>query len=245
LNGSYTYSKALDDVSDLFNNGATAAGQGRPTDNMNHHYDYGQADFDTRQRGVVTVSYDLPFMKQNRWLGGWGVNSIIGIQTGHPWTPFSRANDVNKDGVKSDRISPISGNINSTYLHGSAVHRSDFANGIGPQILDASAWAVYSCPPTVNGGLWCNTPISRNSVIGPGGKDVDFNVTKTFKINERAGVTFQANFFDLFNHPNFLNPTAGTSGSSNFGAGDFSASRSTWGDNGGHRVTQLALRFDF
>ena len=239
----YTYSKALDDVSDLFLNGATASGQGRPTDNMNHRYDYGAADSDTRHRLVASVSYDLPFLKGNRWLGGWGVNSIIGYQTGHPWTPFSRAVDVNRDGVKSDRIRPATGNIDSTFLHGSAKARS--IEGSGPTLLDTSLWSTFTCPANVNDGLWCNTPINRNSVYGFDGKNVDFNVTKTFKVNERAGVTFQANFFDLFNHPNFLNPTAGTGGSSNQGSGDFSASRATWGDNGGHRVTQLALRFDF
>jgi hypothetical protein len=85
-------------------------------------------------------------------------------------------------------------------------------------------------------------------VVGPSSKLVDFNVTKTFKINERAGVTFQANFFNLFNHPNFLNPTAGAGGSSNLQSTDFGKSRTTWstaGGDGGHRSTQLALRFDF
>jgi len=52
-------------------------------------------------------------------------------------------------------------------------------------------------------------------------------------------LTFQANFFDLFNHPNFLPPTADIT-SSNFGQ-----SVLTLGDNGGHRITQLAVRFDF
>jgi Carboxypeptidase regulatory-like domain len=257
FNGNYTYSKALDTVSDLFNNGNALSGLGRPTDQANHKLDYGPADFDTRHRGVVTVTYDLPFLKANRWLGGWGVNSIIAVQTGHPWTPFggnSSAADLNKDGIRNDRIVPTTGNIDSTFLHGSAVARSDPANGIGPLALDASLWGkdpvtgvvtYFQCPASVNGGLWCNPPIRRNSIFGPGGANVDFNVTKTFKVNERAGVTFQANFFDLFNHPNFLNPTTGNSGSSNIRNGDFSASRATWGDNGGHRVTQLALRFDF
>ena len=82
-------------------------------------------------------------------------------------------------------------------------------------------------------------------MYGPGGVNVDFNITKRFKITERSGLTFQANFFDLFNHPNFLNPTAGNAGSTNIRNADFSKSRATWGDSGGHRVTQLALRFDF
>jgi hypothetical protein len=239
FSANYTYSKALDDVSDLFNNGATASGAGRPTDNMDHHYDYGAADFDTRHRGVITVSYELPFLKQNRWLGGWGTNAIISLQTGHPWTPFNNAGgyDLNKDGVRSDRVLPV-GSVESTKIDGSP------ADGT----LNPALWVNATCPTSVNLGLWCNAPIGRNSVFGPGGKLVDFNVTKAFKINERAKLTFQANFFNLFNHPNFLNPTAGAGGSANIRAVDFSASRTTWstaGADGGHRVTQLALRLDF
>jgi hypothetical protein len=239
LSGSYTYSKSLDDVSDLFNNGATASGQGRPTDNMNHAYDYGPSDFDTRQRGVITLSYDIPFMKTNRWIGGWGMNTIVSVQSGHPWTPFNNAGnyDANKDGVRSDRVVPV-GTVESTRVSTEAP--------LGT--LDASKWVNYVCPTSVNQGLWCDPPIGRNSVVGPNGKTVDFNVTKTFKFTERAGLTFQANFFNLFNHPNFLNPTPGAGGSANIAASDFSASRSTWstaGGDGGHRTTQLALRFDF
>ncbi|HEY7096853.1 MAG TPA: TonB-dependent receptor [Terriglobales bacterium] len=239
LSGNYTYSKSLDNVSDLFFNGATASGQGRPTDNMNHSYDYGPSDFDTRQRGVITVSYDLPFMKTNRWLGGWGTNAIVSLQSGHPWTPFSNAGnyDANKDGVRSDRVVPTT-SIDGTRVGAEAP--------LGT--LDPTKWVPYVCPASVNQGLWCNAPIGRNSVVGPDGKLVDFNVTKRFKITERAGLTFQANFFNLFNHPNFLNPTAGASGSANIRAADFSASRTTWstgGADGGHRATQLALRFDF
>jgi len=71
--------------------------------------------------------------------------------------------------------------------------------------------------------------------------NVDFNVTKTFKIRESMGLTFQANFFDLFNHPNFLPPGTGA----NDTAANYGQIAATLGDNGGHRVTQLALRFDF
>jgi hypothetical protein len=237
LQFNYTYSKALDNVSDLFNNGASAAGQGRPTDNMDHHVDYGPADFDTRHRIVSIVSYELPFMKSNRFLGGWGTNAIVSYQTGHPWTPFSSSSsyDLNRDGVRSDRIIPV-GSVESTYTR----DRSP-AEGT----VDPSLWVRDTCPASVNLGLWCNPTIGRNSVFGPSGANVDFNVSKAFKLTERAKLTFQANFFDLFNHPNFLNPSAGSSGSANRQSGDFGASRATWGDNGGHRVTQLALRLDF
>jgi hypothetical protein len=75
--------------------------------------------------------------------------------------------------------------------------------------------------------------------VGPGFANVDFSATKKFKITESMGLTFQANFFDLLNHPNFLPPTANKS------SGTFGQFTGTLGDDGGHRVTQLAVRFDF
>jgi len=139
--------------------------------------------------------------------------------------------------VRSDRIIPT-GSVDSTRISGEAPGGT----------LDRTMWVNYVCPASVNQGLWCNAPIGRNSVVGPDGKLMDFNVTKTFKFTEKVGLTFQANFFNLFNHPNFLNPTGGAAGSSNIRAADFSASRTTWstgGADGGHRSTQLALRLDF
>jgi hypothetical protein len=68
---------------------------------------------------------------------------------------------------------------------------------------------------------------------------VDLGIDKAFKITESAKFTFQANLFDLFNHPNFQNPDG------NVVDGSFGKSLLTFGGGGGHRVTQLALRFDF
>ena len=229
----YTYSKALDQLSDAFNSRTGT----NPMDNMNVHYDYGPADFDLRHRIVAQIGYDLPFMKSNRWIGGWGMNSIISYQTGHPFTPYSSSShyDANKDGHNEDRLVP-SKPPNDTVLSSSP--------GIG--YFDTSAWSRYTCPASVNGGLWCDPPIGRNSLFGPHFANVDFNVSKKFKITERAALTFQANFFDLFNHPNFLTPCSlGAGAGCNDTSGVFGASGATTGDSGGHRVVQLALRLDF
>jgi hypothetical protein len=227
FNANYTYSKALDTLSDVFNNRTTA---GRPTDGQNVRYDYGPADFNVKQRFVTTLSYELPFLKQNRWLGGWGVNTIISRQTGHPFSVYSASSayDANKDGLKTDRLVP-------TIAPQSTVKNGNPALGY----FVTTDWQRYTCPTSVNDGLWCDPPIGRNSITGPGFMNMDFSATKRFKINERAGVTFQANFFDVFNHPNFQVPTANSS------SGTFGRSTLTLGDSGGHRITQLAARIDF
>ncbi len=42
-----------------------------------------------------------------------------------------------------------------------------------------------------------------NSFRGPGVSDVDFNVSRTVKLNERTHLKLMAEAFNLFNHPNF------------------------------------------
>ena len=74
--------------------------------------------------------------------------------------------------------------------------------------------------------------------------NIDFGVSKKFQINERMSFRFDANFFDLLNHPNFENPSV-LGGGSNVASSSFGQSNSTYGDQGGHRITQLAIRFDF
>ncbi len=48
---------------------------------------------------------------------------------------------------------------------------------------------------------------SRNNLVGPSYKDVDFSAFKDFPVTERAKLQFRAEFFNLFNHTNFQNPT--------------------------------------
>jgi hypothetical protein len=218
FNSSYTWSKALDTISDAFNSRQAAT----VTDPMNIKADYGPADFYMKHRFVTNFSYDLPFMKNNRWLGGWGMNSIVAIQSGVPFSPYSSATDLNKNGLATDRIIPV-GSVADTYLSGSP------ADGY----IDRDLWKTATCP---TGQAFCNSPIGRNSVIGPGYANVDFNVTKSIKVNERAAFKFQANFFNLFNRANFAQPVSNYTDTTNFGK-----STSTYDP----RVTQLALRFEF
>jgi hypothetical protein len=46
----------------------------------------------------------------------------------------------------------------------------------------------------------------RNQYRGPGFFDSDFTVGKGFQITERMKLTVGANWYDIFNHPNFQNP---------------------------------------
>jgi len=229
LQGSYTYAKALDQLSDVFRgrNAIISA-----TDVQNIRNDYGPADFDLRHRVVVSFNYDLPFFQGNKFLGGWTVNSIIQWNTGAPIGFYDSATDANKDGNRTDRPEFIGpGDVLS------AISKH------GNQYLDTSKFAssteCMNNPAIDNhGGYWCNPNLGRGAIPGPMFTNIDFGVSKTFKISERAGFRLDANFFDLLNHPNFSSPNG------NVASGAFGQSESTTND-GGHRITQLAIRFDF
>jgi hypothetical protein len=224
FNSNYTWSHALDTLSDAFNGGhQQIAGQ---TDVYNTAADKGNADFDIRHRFVTTLYYELPFFKQNRWLGGWSTDGIVTLQKGVPipilnGTP---SGDTNRDGHTTDRPAIIG----SPYISGKSP-----ADGF----LNPASFARYTCPATVNFGLFCDSPTGRNTLIGPGLVNTDFGVAKKFRIREHSSLQFQANFFNLFNHPNFATPQGNRFGNPS----QFGLSTSDFGP----RITQLALRLDF
>jgi hypothetical protein len=223
FNANYTFSKSLDTLSDVF---VSKLGS-YPSDNENVQNDYGPADFDVKHRFVASFNYDLPFFKQNRWIGGWSASGIITLQSGTPFSVIDTCGscDTNQDGIFEDRAS---------YSGQTLIGHGSPANGY----LVQSAFSQTVCPPTVNDGLWCEGGSSRNAFVGPGYKNVDFGVAKAFRINERAKLTFAANFFNILNHPSFSNPDSNL----NDGPGIFGYSQGTVSLA---RVTQLALRLDF
>jgi hypothetical protein len=245
MNANYTYAKSLDELSDVFRgrNNAVSA-----TDVQNLRNDYGPSDFDIRHRVVVSFNYNLPIFHGNRFLGGWTTNGIVSWNTGAPIGLFDGSSDSNKDGTRIDRPNFVGTGSIVDSIHSTNVLTS---TGVGKQWFDPTQFVKASAcltNPAINvnthGGLWCDPNVGRGSLPGPHFANVDFGISKSFKINERAAFRFDANFFNLFNHPNFLNPDF-TGGGANFASPLFGQSTATTGDTGGHRVTQLAIRFDF
>jgi len=48
--------------------------------------------------------------------------------------------------------------------------------------------------------------VGRNVLRGPRQTNVDFSIIRRFRIDEAKNAEFRAEFFNLFNHPNFANP---------------------------------------
>jgi hypothetical protein len=167
-------------------------------------------------------------LRRNRFLGGWQVNTIVSLQSGVPFSPVSSSSayDVNKNGTNNDRL---------VYTESGSPMSSATGRSPADGYFDTGSWARYVCPASVNSGLWCDSLQGRNTMVGPGYKNVDFNLTKRFRLKEGVNLSFQGNFFNLFNHTNFGLPAANQQSSS------FGKSTSSFDP----RITQLALRLDF
>ena len=253
FNANYTFAKAIDLVSDAFNNRSGT----RPTDNQNIFLDRGRADFDIRHRFVFGGSYNVPLFEKNRWLGGWVLTGIAQLNSGVPFSVFS-GEDANADGYTTDRLvflgndysnayttsgSPADGFLNPAMFEGMITRVNRFLAAAGSNPTARTNAIIAACGPG-NGVVisatparwWCNGTSGRNVFTGPSFANVDLGVHKNFKLTESVNLQLQANAFNVFNHTNFAIPV------NNLDDPNFGKSRSTVGTP---RVMQLAIRLDF
>jgi hypothetical protein len=228
----YTYSKAMDEISDFL---YQKTGQNGTADPTNPGYDYGPADFDVKHSAVLTLNYVSQWHKKSLLLGGWGISPIISMQSGTPFSIVDSAStyDPNKDGRLLDRaVYTGTGGYKNAIMHNPRPGSGGY--------LSAKQFAPYACPATVNMGLWCDPPMSRNAFYGPGYWNADVAVSKHFDVTESQHVIAQVAFFNAFNHPNFANPVSDIN-SPTFGT----SQQINPGQSQGMRVTQLSLRYEF
>lgn len=227
ITANYTYSKAMDEVSDVFTIKSGATGVTAP---YNPKYDYGPADFDTKHLFVATANYVSHSGTHKLLLAGWGFSPIVTVRSGNPLDIIdgSSGYSPNKDGA--------AGVQRAVYVGTGSSAKSSIDHSVSPAegYLKAGSWDGYVCPANVNQGLFCDPPVQRNSIYGIGYYNVDLAVSKHIAIREHYSFTVQAAFFDLDNHAQFgtfINKT---------NAGNFG--QYTTSNN---REGQLSGRFDF
>jgi len=235
FDANYTWSHALDFVSDAFNN--KAGGDYRPEDNYNRQLEYGNADFDVRNRFVADFVWQLPWAKQNKLLGGWSLNGTFIWQSGSPFTVFDSAVDSNFDGRFNDRGTYIGGGNISNAVN----HNTSAANGyLNPTMF---------IPTNATGTVPVDGLLARNAVFGPGYINNDLSMQKNFKLNERFTLQVVVSAFNIWNHQNFLMvPLQGTQQGGDisnplFGQAPMTVQPNNTGTGG--RSFQFGARIDF
>lgn len=196
----YTWSHAIDDVSDTFTiGGASLVAQ----DSFNLRAERADANFDIRHRFAASVLWDLPFYRNSksaagRLLKNWQLASIFQAHTGQPFT-LNVAFDANGDGNLTDRPSNMNGII--------------FVGGGGPQRLALAPGRGLADFFTFGQ----DGAVGRNTVRGDSFVSLDLALSKRFSLGETHELTFRTEFFNFFNRPNFGLPVR-TIGAPGFGS---------------------------
>lgn len=207
----YTFSKNIDATS----TGNTAFNTAY-NDQSNIHASRGISDFNRPQRLAVSYVYDLPFFAHSSGmrktaLGGWQVSGVSIFQSGLPFSIYDSSAGTGFLGQGSTPLLGASlapGATIASGLTSGDVH-SRVANGYLNPAAFTPAPQLYptQCLSDPN---FCTTgfgDLGRNLYHGPFQQNWDVSFLKHFKIGERQEVRFAADFFNLWNHTNFGNPS--------------------------------------
>jgi hypothetical protein len=212
----YTWSHCLDEVSNggflQFSSGGILSPL--PGDLKR---DYGNCDYDIRHNLTAQYVYELPIKVANHTLGhilnGWQVSGTVFWHSGVPFSVLSTPYSANGDGI----------------VEGSGPQFANVVPGVNPyckqcnipgvteagtiQWLNPNAFVSTVDPSTGacyggNSRQACQFgDSSRNEFRGPNFFWSDFYLTKWFPITEHINLRFDAQFFNIFNHPNFALPS--------------------------------------
>ena len=207
--GSYTYSKAIDNVSSFNISGSGSvqvAGENDLAQNPNNlAAERGPSLFDARHRFVFSYQWSLPFWQhQQNWyqhvLGGWQLNGIVTAMSGTPFTVFD-SRDTSVQGGAPE-ITGFSANRPNVVA---GQNPNDGPHEVGAW-LNANAFARVVPDP--------NSPVQqfgtagRNIAVGPRSTNWDFSAFKNIRLAESRELQFRAEFFNILNHPNFHLPNS-------------------------------------
>ena len=210
FDANYTWAKSLDDASDA---GATFHEFNVPQDVRNLRAEKAISSFDHRHRFVFTYSYELP--TQNMWLRGWTLTGIGTFQTGAPVTvnlPFDNANIGPGPAQRPDLLR------NPNLKKGKRAERW----------FDTEAFAMPA--PFTFGNA------ARNVAIEDGETNFDFSAIRHSRLNERLGLDFRIEVFNLFDFLNFVGAPGRIAFTPNFGR---------LSNAGPSRQMQLGLKLTF
>jgi hypothetical protein len=214
LRGSYTWSRSIDNQSEVF---ATSGGASRWENVFDPRSDRGPSAFNRTHRAAISYVYEIPFHKSNGFmtalLGGWGTSGIVAFQSGAPQTIFVNGFDVNGDGeTANDR--PDLGNPKAPINYSSACLTSPtcitgvgFNDGTG-NLVDFNTGAPGTARDfryivfDQNSGHQGN--LGRNTFTYPGFMNWDAAIIKRIKLpTERAqNIELRMDMFNALNHPN-------------------------------------------
>jgi hypothetical protein len=199
----FVWSHSIDTASDLED---FEPNEAQPQNSTNPAGDRGNSSFDIRRRFTWNFTYQVPKIGGglSKLKNGWGLDGVLNLQDGQPWhLNYEFQGDYSGAGEGFDRPDEIS---TPQYDKGNPLQYLNLASFAAPCTWgninnDGSADETNCMPGTRHFG-----DLGRNSLQGPTFKEFNFSVFKDTALSEHVTMTLRAEFFNIFNHPNFSNP---------------------------------------
>jgi hypothetical protein len=221
LLASYTLAKAIDNSS-AFNDLVNF---------QNPRLSRGLSDTDVHHNFVASYIWAIPFDRAfgglpKRLTQGWQLQGITRFATGFPIQMQQSGEDISLAGSSSTDMPNLVGKVqtlNARDFNPNCPNNNGGLGATGCYFLPptpVSAGNPNPCVPSV-GAFVLNCTLgtfgtaNRRFFHGPGINNFDMGVTKTIPITEAKSLEFRAEFFNIFNHAQFLNPSGDIDG--NFG----------------------------
>jgi len=198
--------------------------------------DWGLSQINLNQNFTASIIYQLPFGKGRKWgstwngaanaiLGGWEATLIEKATSGFPIFVIDSNNTSGAGFLNTDDASYIRPNMtcNPVLSH--------------PTLAE---WFNVSCFSQPAPGELGNAP--RTPLSGPDFVNTDFSIIKHFVPREGMRIDFRAEFFNLFNHPQFGNPIGADQSGADFNSPTFAVINYTVNNP---RLVQFALKLAF
>ncbi|MFZ3341011.1 MAG: carboxypeptidase regulatory-like domain-containing protein [Terriglobales bacterium] len=179
--------------------------------------DYGPCDYDIRHNLNGQYVYQLPLKLRNHLLApalnGWQISGTMFWHSGVPFSVLSTPYSANGDGIvqgSGPQFASVVPGVDPYCRHCSLpnVTQSGTIQWLNP---DAFVSVVDPSTGQCNGGddpQHCQFGnLGRNALRGPDFFWNDLYLTKWFPMSEHVKLRIEAQFFNLFNHPNFGLPS--------------------------------------
>src|SRR3989442_15563858 len=154
-----------------------------PQNSHNLRGERGLSDFDMRHRFVFSGTYSLPGARF-AMTKGWQLQVIGTLLSGTPLSAIVSA-DVSGTG------SPI---VNRPNL----VANPNISNPTPARFFNPAAFQIPEQGTFGNSG--------RNVINGPGIQNFDVALVRTIRVSDLTRAQFRTDFYNVFNHPNFVAP---------------------------------------
>ncbi|HNJ39249.1 MAG TPA: carboxypeptidase-like regulatory domain-containing protein [Acidobacteriota bacterium] len=184
---SYTWSHAIDDVSDIFDtSGASALAQDETGRVSSLKTERGNAAFDVRHR--LTSAWSVPISLKKLKLGDFQLSGIVTLQTGQPFTVTSGF-DTNFDGNLTDRINTTNGLL----ISNRGRTRLQILPGVD----------VFQFLPPIDSDHPSNGQVGRNTFRAAGIASLDVALTKKISLRKEHSLELRVEAFNLLNRTHF------------------------------------------